>query len=68
LMELSLSIGLLRIFKSSPSMSTQLTTKTPNQNQHLSNLLRSTRTLLMFLKRLMLISYLPIVHMTARLI
>jgi hypothetical protein len=68
LMELSLSIRLLRIFKSSPSMSTQPTTQTPNQNQHLSNFPRSTRTLLMFLKRLMLISSSPIVHMTAQLI
>jgi hypothetical protein len=51
LMELSLFIGLLKIFKSSPSMSTQLTTKTPNQNQHLLNFPISTRTLLMFLKR-----------------
>jgi hypothetical protein len=49
-------------------MSTQLTTKTPNQNQHLSNFPRSTRTLLMFLKRLMLINSPPIVHMIARLI
>ncbi len=68
LMELSFSIGLLRMFKSSPSMSTQPTTKTPNQNQHLSNFPRSSRTLLMFLKILMLISSPPIVHMTARLI
>jgi hypothetical protein len=48
LMELSLSIGLLRIFKSSPSMLTQPITKTPNQNQHLSNFLRSIKTLLIF--------------------
>jgi hypothetical protein len=68
LIELSLSIRLLRIFKSSPSMSTQPTTQTPHQNQHLSTFPRSTRTLLMFLKKLMLISSPPIIHMTARLI
>jgi hypothetical protein len=66
--ELYLSVGLLRIFKSSPSMSTQPTTKTPNQNQNLSNFPRSTKTLLMFLKRIRLISSPNIVHMTARLI
>jgi hypothetical protein len=59
--ELFLSIGLLKIFKSSPSMSTQPTTKTPNYNQHMSNFPISTRTLLMFLKRIMLISSPPIV-------
>jgi hypothetical protein len=66
--EFEAAIELLRIFKSSPSMSTQPTTKAPNQNQHLLNFPRSTRTLLMFLKRIMLISSLNIVHMTARLI
>ncbi len=46
----------------------QPTTQTPHQNQHLSTFSRSTRTLLMFLKKLMLISSPSIVHMTARLI
>jgi len=65
LMEQYLSIRLPRIFKSSPSMSTQPTTKTPNHNQNLSNSPRSTRTLLMSLKRIRLISSPNIVHTTA---
>ncbi len=68
LLEQYLSIELPRIFKPSPSMSTQPTTKTPSRNQNLSNSPRSIKTLLMSLKRIRLISSPNIVHTTTWLI